>query len=98
MRQLRLRLPIPPHLERSPELAPLAILDVALSASEAALLAQHADLYNGATDDAPRGSSVLRANAIIVHAHRLATALAAYRDALDRDARRERHQRHLMPF
>ena len=97
MRQLHLRLPIPPFLERSPELAPLAILDAALSASEAALLAEHADLYNGATDDAPRGSSVLRANAIIVLARRLAAALVAYRDALDRDVRREK-SRHRMPF
>lgn len=50
MRQLRLRLPIPPLLERSPELAALAILEAALSASEAALLASYAELYNGALD------------------------------------------------
>ena len=50
MRQLRLRLPIPPLLERSPELAALAILETALSASEASLLASYAELYNGAFD------------------------------------------------
>ncbi len=37
MRQLRLRLPIPPLLERSRELAALAILEAALTASEAAV-------------------------------------------------------------
>lgn len=93
-----LRLPIPPLLERSPELAALAILDAALTASEAALLASHTDLYNGATDCNPRGSSVLRANAVIIHARRLATAIAAYRDSLDRDARRVERDRHRTSF
>ena len=97
MRQLRLRLPIP-LLERSPELAALAILDAALSASEAALLASYAELYNGALDGIPRGSSVLRANAVIIHARRLATTLASYRDALDRDARREERARERISF
>ena len=98
MRQLRLRLPIPPLLERAPELAPLAILETALSASEAAILASYAELYNGAVDGIPRGSSVLRANAVIIHARRLATVIAAYRDSLDRDARREERARHRMSF
>lgn len=90
MRQLRLRLPIPPLLERAPELAALAILETALCASEAALLASYAELYNGALalDGIARGASVLRANAVILHARRLAVAIAAYRDALDRDDRR----------
>ena len=48
VRQLRLRLPTPPLLERATELAPLAILETALSASEAAILASYAGLYNGA--------------------------------------------------
>lgn len=87
MRQLRLRLPIPPLLERSPELAALAILDAALSASEAALLASYAELYNGALDGLPRGSAVLRANTVIIHARRLAAALASYRDSLEERAR-----------
>ncbi len=98
MRQLQLRLPFPPRLERSPELAPLAILDAALSVSEAALLAEHADLYNGAIDAAPSGSSVLRANAVITHARRLAAALAAYREALDREAHRDDRHRQRMAF
>jgi len=98
VRQLRLRLPIPPLLERSPELAALAILDAALSASEAALLASYAELYNGALDGIPRGSSVLRANSVIINARRLSAALATYRDSLDRDALREHRARHRMPF
>ena len=98
MRQLRLRLPIPPLLERAPELAPLAILETALSASEAAILASYAELYNGALDGIPRGSSVLRANAVIIHARRLATVIAAYRDSIDRDARREERVRHRTSF
>ena len=98
MRQLRLRLPIAPLLERSPELAALAILDTALSASEAALLAAYAELYNGAIDGIPRGSSVLRANSVIIHARRLAAALASYRDALGRDARRAERDRHRTSF
>jgi hypothetical protein len=76
--RLRLQLPIPPMLERSPELAALAILEAALTASEAALLATYAELYNGALDGIPRGASVLRANAVIIHARRLAAALATY--------------------
>lgn len=98
MRQLRLRLPIPPLLERSPELAALAILEAALSASEAALLASYAQLYNGELDGFPRGSSVLRANSVIINARRLSAALATYRDSLDRDALREHRARHRMPF
>ena len=98
MRQLRLRLPIPPLLERSPELAALAILETALSASEAALLASHAELYHRGLDGLRRGSSVLHANSVIIHARRLAAALASYRDALDRDDRREALARNRMPF
>ena len=98
MRQLRLRLPVPPLLERSPELAALAILEAALTASEAALLASYAELYNGALDGIPRGSSVLRANTVIIHARRLAAALAVYRDSLARDARREERARYRISF
>jgi hypothetical protein len=79
-------------------LAALTILETALCASEAALLASHADLYNGALDGIPRGASVLRANAVIIHARRLATVIAAYRDALDRDARCEARERHRTSF
>ena len=98
MRQLRLRLPIPPRLERSPELAALAILEAALTASEAALLASHAELYNGVLDGVPRGASVLRANTVIIHARRLAAALATYRDSLDREAHREERDRRRISF
>jgi hypothetical protein len=98
VRQLRLRLPSPPLLERSPELAALAILEAALTASEAALLAAYAELYNGAIEGIPRGASVLRANAVIIHARRLAAALATYRDSLDRDALREERVRHRISF
>ena len=98
MRQLHLRLPIPPLLERSPELAALAILEAALSASEAALLASYAELYNGVLDGVPRGASVLRANAIIIHARRLAAVLGSYRESLDREARREERLRYRTSF
>ena len=70
-------------------MAALSILETALSASEAALIASYIELYNGALDDLPRGSSVRRANSVIIHARRLAAVLDSYRDALDRDARRE---------
>ena len=91
MSQLHLRLPIPPLLERAPELAALAIL-------EAALLASYAELYNGALDGIPRATNLLRANAIIIHARRLAAALAAYRDALEREALRDERVRNRTPF
>jgi len=94
----QLRLPLPPHLERAPELAALSILDAALTASEAALLASHLELYNGVVDGLPRGASALRANAVIVLARRLAAALAAYRDALDREARRDERARYRVGF
>jgi hypothetical protein len=94
----QLRLPIPPRLEACPELAPLAILAVALTASEAALLASYPELYNGALDGALRGSSVLRAYAVIIRARRLAADIAAYQEALDRDARRMQRTRHRLPF
>ena len=87
MKQLPLQLPIPPVLERSPELAPLAILDAALTACEAALLASYAEIYHG-VGDTPRGSGLARASAVITQARRLGAVLAAYRDAVDRDARR----------
>lgn len=97
MRQLRLRLPFPPRLQTSPELAPLAILEAALTACEAALLASYAEKYHGTNEGLRRGSSVVRASSIIVHARRLATIIAAHREALDRDDRRadrERNRRH----
>lgn len=87
MRQLLL--PIHPALDRSPELAPLAILDDALTTSESALLAACPELQLP-PEHLPRGHppTTRRANAIILQARRLAVAIAAYRDALQRDARR----------
>jgi len=84
----QLPLPIYPSLVRSPELAPLAILDTALAASESALMLASSELHY---DDAllpTRRSVARRATALILLARRLATSIAAYRDALDRDARR----------
>jgi hypothetical protein len=49
-------------------------------------------------DGIPRGASVLRANTVIIHARRLAAALATYRDSLERDARREQRARHRIGF
>lgn len=86
MNTLGLRLP--PAFERFPELASLAILDATLAVTETALLASFGAGYDGSSDDTARGSSMLRAHAIITQARRLAAAIAAYRDALDREARR----------
>jgi len=95
LRQLHLCLPTPPRLEASPELAPLAILEASLTACEAALLASYAEIYHGTNNDAPRGSSVVRANSIIIHSRRLAAVIAAYRDALEREDRRAERRRRM---
>lgn len=84
----QLPLPIPPALDRWPELAALAILDAALSATESALLAACPAIRYGALEHASRGSTTLRANSIILQARRLAAAIASYRNAVDREARR----------
>ena len=80
--------PLPPSLERWPELAPLAILEAALSVSESALLAACPELHCTTFERAPRGSTIPRASAVILQARRLAVALAAYRNAVGREARR----------
>lgn len=98
MTQLRLHLTTPPRFERSPELAPLEILDAALEVSQTALLAAHVELAHGDIDDSTRGSCAMRANAVIVQARRLAAALAAYREAVDRDTRRAARERCRLPF
>lgn len=92
----QLPLPLPPSAQRWPELATLAILDAALSASESALLVACPEIHCGIIERAPRASAVARAGAVIVQLRRLATAIAAYRDALDREARRA--NRPLRPF
>jgi hypothetical protein len=91
-------MPFPPTLEHCPELAALAILDAALCASEYALLAVCPEILHGASDGAPRGSTVVRANALILQARRLAAAIAAYRNAVERDARRADRERHSSSF
>jgi hypothetical protein len=94
----QLRLPIPPTLERSPELATLAILDAALTASESALLSVCPELHCGTIHRPSRGSTVVRANAVILQARRLAAAIAAYRNAVDQDTRRADREIARRPF
>jgi hypothetical protein len=91
-------LPFPPALEQCPELASLAILDVALSAVEYALNAVCPEITHGTLNGAPCSSTVVRAKAIISQARRLGACIAAYRDAVDRDARRTDRERHRRAF
>jgi hypothetical protein len=100
MNALSLRPPIE-RFARSPELASLAILEAALTTSEIALLAAHPEVAHGALDCCERGSSAMRAHAILVALRRLATTLAAYHEALGREERRhvrERQRDRDMPF
>lgn len=93
MRILPRRFPLLAALfEDAPELACLAVLDTALLVSEGALLAAHPDLMHGQVDNTSRASPTMRANALIVQARRLAAALAAYREAVDLQARRAARQ------
>jgi hypothetical protein len=80
------------RLVRSPELAPLDILESALFASEAALLAVHAELFHGTLDNFSRASSSTRAHAVLLAARRLSLALTAYREALAKEERRARSE------
>lgn len=99
MRQPPTRFPTAAALfEDAPELAPLAILEVALLVCEASLLAANPELLHGQLDGHQRGSSAMRANTLIVQARRLSTALAAYRDAVDREARRQDRERESQGF
>jgi predicted metallopeptidase len=95
---LSLRPPIE-RFARSPELAPLTILESVLATCEAALFAAHPEVAHGALDICDRGSSAMRAHAILVATRRLATALAVYRETLGREERRHiREQKRDMPF
>jgi predicted metallopeptidase len=95
---LSLRPPIERYA-RSPELAPLSILEAALAACEAALMAAHPEVAHGAIDICERGSSAMRAHAILVASRRIATTLAAYHEALGREERRHvRKRQYDMPF
>ena len=98
MNSLALRPPIE-RFARSPELASLAILEATLSTCETALLAAHPEVAHGALDICERGSSAMRAHSILIASRRLATALAAYREALGREERRQvRDRQRDMPF
>jgi hypothetical protein len=81
-----LRLPVE-TFARSPELAPLAILENVLLACEASLFAAHIELAHGALDHSSRASSPMRAHVILVAARRLGTAIASYREALAKENR-----------
>lgn len=61
-------LPSLERLARSPELASLSILEAALPSCENALLAAHPEVAHGALDECERGSSAMRAHAILVGA------------------------------
>lgn len=91
------RLPVE-QFARSPELASLSILGAAITACQAALLAAHPEVANGATEDCPRGSSPLRAEAILVAGRRLEVAVASYIQALGREERRSRRAQARIPF
>lgn len=83
-----IRLPPPAYrLARSPQLAPLAILEAALGPCEAALLAAHDELARYTTGRA-RSSEAARATSLMHASRRLGIALAAYQEALDRAERR----------
>ena len=97
MNSLSLRPPIE-RFARSPELASLTILEAALGASEAALMAVHPEVAHGALDICERGSSAMRAHAILVAMRRLATVLASYREALGREERRNVREQRAIPF
>ena len=96
------QLSLPPSIERlalSPQLTTLAILDAALSASESALLAAHPDIPLGTLCLCERGSAPMRAHSILIASRRLASALAAYRKALDKQQRLVLASRQrVMPF
>jgi len=84
---------------RSPQLAPLAILEAALGPCEAALLAAHDELVHGALSICERGSGARRAHSVLVAGRRLAVALAAYQEALGRAERRKARDRYRdIPF
>ncbi len=92
----------PPSIDRvtrTPELASVSILEAVLATCETALLAAHPEVAHGALDVCERGSSAMRAHAILVTSHRLATCLAAYRQALGREERRLlRDRQRSLPF
>ncbi len=89
------------RVARSPELASISILEAVLATCETALLAAHPEVAHGALDVCERGSSAMRAHAVLVAGHRLATSLAAYREALGREERRllkDKDRQRNLPF
>lgn len=71
------------QLERDPQLAILALLDVALETATNALIAAHLDLCNQTLVLQPASPTTALAEAILHQAHQLRCNLACYRDAVD---------------
>jgi len=96
--QLTLRMPMTMQPSSAPELATLAIFEAAATASEALLCSRHDPFGHGADYSRYPRSTEYRAYAVILLCRRLSAALAAYREALDRETRRaqrvqrERHR------
>ena len=79
-------IPAPPPVDRrlltaAPELATLALLDSALTACTAALLAAHPTLGHDLRPD-PEPPSLCEARRLIAAAHRLRRTVARYREAV----------------
>ncbi len=90
--QLSLRMPMTMQPSSAPELATLAILEAAANASEALLCSRH-DPFDDGPDPRYRRSPASRADAIVTLCRQLSAALAAYREAVDRETRRARRER-----
>jgi len=78
----------------APELATLALFEAAATASEALLCSIHDPLGHGAPDPRYRRSPASRAYAIVLLCRQLSAALAAYREAVDRESRRAQREWH----
>jgi len=97
--QLTLRMPMTVQPSRAPELATLALFEAAATASEALLCGIHDPLGHGTPALSSPRSSAARAWAIVYLCRRLSAALAAYREAVDREAARaQREWRRDRPF
>jgi hypothetical protein len=68
--------PSPPEIARSPEIAVLSVLDVALEASARALAAAYPEIV--AEDAQPVAGPALCAERIVGHTHKLQLLLASY--------------------
>ena len=90
--QLTLRMPMTMQPSSAPELATLAIFEAAATASEALLGSRHDPLGHG-PDPRYRRSPAFRAYEITILCRQLSAALAAYREAVDRETRRAQRER-----